>query len=264
MKKTTIEALLTWAFTQELGKVGAGGTYAGPGYSVAWSGLVEMAALGTMVDRSPNVYGAIPSYVYEGEPRPDAVVVGDAVRALAHEGFEIADGWDPVAEWTDERGLIAEAVAKVAAEQRNRPDRLSGRHILSLIISSAVLGRGPSWQAEPPKVVMVEHRGKPAWFVMRKAKDRTGKVHQYEDNGFDQRRQRPVKGAYRKWALDRSIRGDILSRLDWQLWQSALELLHRRLSAPKQLEEHQLLPFRPIRAPWKTVVGSTQVYEIKV
>lgn len=263
MKKISIEALLTWAFTQELGKVGASGTYAGPGYSVAWSGFVEMAALGTMVDRSPNLYGAIPSFVYEGEPHRDAVVVGDAVRALANEGFEIADGWNPVPEWADERGLIAAAVEKVTAEQRDRSDRLSGRHILSLVISSAVLGRGPSWQAEQPKVVMVEHRGKPAWFVMRKAKDRTGKTYHYEDNGFDQRRQRPVKGAYRKWSLDRSVRGDILSRLDWQLWQSCLELLHLRLSAPKRLAEHALLPFRPIRAPWKSAVGTAQVSETK-
>lgn len=260
MKKITIEALLTWAFTRELCKVG-GPDIATTGYSFAWSNLVEFAALGTMVDRSLNLYGVIPGFINEGEPHLDAVVVGEAVRGLANEGFEIADGWNPVPEWQDDHGLIAAAVEKLAAEQRDRSDRLSGRHIVSMVISSAVLGRGPSWEAEEPKTVMVTHMGKPAWFVVRKTKDRTGKIYEYEDNGFDQRRQRPLKGAYRKWRLDRSIRSDVLSRLDWQLWQSALELLHRRLSAPKRLSEHELLPFRPIRAPWKSAFGIAQTAE---
>jgi len=250
MKKTTIEALLTWAFTKELVKIGAPDE-AGIGSHSFVSGMAEFSVLGTVVDRSPNAFGVIPSFIHEGKPHADALAVGDAVRGLANEGFDIADGWNPVAEWADEHGLIAAAVEKLAAEQRVRSDRLSGRHIVSMVISSAVLGRGPSWLAEEPNTVMVAHMGKPAWFVLRKAKDRTGKTYEYEDNGFDQRRQRPVKGAYRKWRLDRSIRGDVLSRLDWQLWQSALELLHRRLSASKRLAEHELLTFRPIRAPWK-------------
>lgn len=260
MKKTTIEALLTWAFTVELVKVGSASERS-LSYSLPPSGLATVAKYGTTIDRSPNLYGAIPSGIYEGEPHADAIVVGDAVRVLATEGFEIADGWNPVAEWADEHGLIAAAVETLATEQRDRSDRLSGRHIVSMVITAAILGQGPSWQAEEPKTAMVTHMGKPAWFVMRKMKDRTGKIYQYEDNGFDQRRQRPVKGAYRKYRLDRSIRGDILSRLDWQLWQSALELLHQRLSAPKQLAEHELLPFRAVRAPWKSSVGIAQASE---
>jgi len=259
MKKITIEALLTWAFTRELCKVG-GPEIATTGYSFV-SGIAEYLVLGTLIDRSPNAFGVIPSFVHEGKPHLDAVAVGEMVRGLANEGFEIASGWNPVPEWQDDHGLIAAAVEKLAAEQRDRSDRLSGRHIVSMVISSAVLGRGPSWQAEEPKTVVVTRMGKPAWFVMRKAKDRTGQTYHYEDNGFDQRRQRPVKGAYRKWRLDRSIRSDVLSRLDWQLWQSALELLHLRLSAPKCLTSHDLLPFRPIRAPWKSAAGISQATE---
>lgn len=249
MKKISIEALLTWAFTQELGKVGAAADV-GTGFSLAWSGMAEVAALGTIVDRTPNVYGAIPSFVYEGEPHPDALVVGDAVRRLDEHGFEIAKGWNPVADWSDDHGLIAAEVARIAEEQRRRTDRLSGPHVVSLVISSAVLKRGPSWQADQPEAVMVSSMGKPAWFVMRKAKDSLGRIYEFEDNGFDKRRQRPVKGAYRKWRLKRSIRGDVLSRLDWQLWQSALKVLHGRLSRPMRLSEHELLPFRPVRQPW--------------
>ncbi len=35
-------------------------------------------------------------------------------------------------------------------------------------------------------------------FIQRKAKDRTGRIVAYEDNGFDIKRQRPMKGAYRR------------------------------------------------------------------
>lgn len=264
MKNISVEALLTWAFTQELGKVGAAADV-GTGFSLAWSGMAEVAALGTIVDRSPNVYGAIPSFVYEGEPHPDAIVVGQAVRDLDKHGFDIATGWNPVRGWSDEQGLIAAEVERIADEQRRRTDRLSGRHIVSLVVSSAVLKRGPCWQAEAPEAAMLTNNGKPAWFVKRKAKDSLGRSYEFEDNGFDQRRQRPVNGAYRKWRLNRSIRGDVLSRLDWQLWQSALGVLHASLSVPCRLSAHELLPFRPVRQPWigmKSAAESQQVIDL--
>lgn len=249
MKKTTIEQLLTWAFVHELPKVGAGGG----GSAVAgssWNAIVEIAALGTMIDRSPNAYGAIPGYIYEGEPADDAVLVGDAVRALAsREGFEIAPGWNPFPEWQDPHGLIRAEVERIAEEQRGRSDRLNGRHVVNLVISAAMLGRGPSWEAkEPAARPIIDVNGRAMWFIDRKAKDRLGRVYTYTDNGFDQRRHRPVKGAYRKWKLDRSLRGDILSRLDWQLWQSALEALHESLR--DRLQSHELFDFVPDRHPW--------------
>ncbi|NVP54474.1 hypothetical protein [Mycoplana rhizolycopersici] len=249
MKKITIEKLLTWAFVHELPKIGAGG-----GGSVvagsSWNAIVEIAALGTMIDRSPNAYGTIPSYIYEGEPASDAVLVGDAVRALAsREGFEIAHGWNPFPEWQDPYGLIRAEVDRIAEEQRSRSDRLNGRHVVNLVISAAMLGRGPSWDAsEPVARPMLDVNGRAMWFIDRKAKDRLGRVYTYTDNGFDQRRHRPVKGAYRKWKLDRSLRGDILSRLDWQLWQDALVALHMELK--NNLESHSLSTFFPARRPW--------------
>lgn len=249
MKKISVENLLTWAFTQELGKVGVLADV-GQGYSAAWSGMAEVAVLGTIIDRSPNAFGVVPNFVYEGEPHPDAIVVGRAVHRLADLGFDIANGWNPMTDWKDETGLIAEEVERLATEQRGRSDRLSGQHVVSLVISVAVLQRGPDWHADEPKAVQLTSNGKPAWFVRRKAKDSLGKIYEFEDNGFDQRRQRPLKGAYRKWRLDRSIRGDVLSRLDWQLWQSALEQIHAWLSAKWRLSGHELLPFVPSRQPW--------------
>ncbi|MEI2299325.1 hypothetical protein [Ensifer sp. MJa1] len=263
MKKISVEDLLSWAFTQELGKVGVMADV-GQGFSAAWMGMAEVASLGTIVDRSPNAFGVIPNFVYEGDPHPDAIIAGRAVHRLADHGFDIANGWNPMADWADEHGLIAEEVARLAEEQRGRSDRLSGQHVVSLVVSAAVLKRGPDWRADAPKAVMLMNKGKPAWFVKRTAKDSLGNAYEYEDNGFDQRRQRPKKGAYRKWRLDRSIRGDVLSRLDWQLWQSALEQIHAWLSFKNRLSTYELLPFFPRRQPWtisKNAPFSAQVIE---
>lgn len=249
MKKITIEGLLTWAFTQELCKAGSSvGTL---GYSMAWSGMAEYAALGTIVDRSPNAYGVVPGFVYEGEPHPSALIVGNAVRALADlDGFEVGDGWNPFPDWIDPQGMVADEVARTIADLSIRSDRMNGRHVVNLVISSAILKRGPDWAAKEPRTMpIIGENGRPLWFVMRSAKDRTGKSYSFEDNGYDPIKKRPRKGAFRKYRLEHSVRGAILSRLDWQLWQSALETLHESLSC---LPEFAGMPmFAPDRYPWK-------------
>lgn len=249
MKKINIEALLTWAFTQELPKIGAGSAGSAVAFS-NWNVIADIAALGTMIDRNPNRYGAIPGYIDEGEPAYDALLVGDAVRALAaHGGFEIADGWNPFPEWSDPQGLVREEVGRVVQEQRGRSDRLSGAHVVNLVISAAKLGRGPVWRADEPKTQFMRgSNGKDLWFVTRWGRDRLGQRYSYEDNGCDQKTRKPKKGAYRKYRLDGPVRGAALSRLDWQLWQSALETLHESLRA--RLVAHSLIDFYPDRHPW--------------
>lgn len=261
MKKISIEALLTWAFTVELPKVGAteGGA---PSYASGSAAFSEMVALGTLVDRSPNNYGVLSSFTFEGNPHPDAILVGDVVRGLAHRDFEIADGWYPFPEWNDEHGIIRTEVARIAGEQVARGS-VNGRHVVSLVTSAAVLKRGPDWTAREPKVVMLTNAGRPAWFVTRKCKDRTGKLVSYEDNGFDQRKGKPMKGAYRKHRLDEPVRAAVIARMEWQIWQSALEVLHNGLS--RYLSAHELLPFYPVMQPWATlreVETKTQAIDI--
>ncbi len=249
MKTMTIEALLGWAFTAELCKVGGGGDGLSAVAASSWSMVEGVAALGTLIDRSPNDYGVIPGFIEAGEPHPDAVKIGDEVRALAVRGFEIPDGWQPFPEWADEHGLIAAEVARVAGEVRLKGDRLAGRHVVALVTTAAILGRGPDWEASEPKVKMVEANGKPLWFIKRKSKDAFGCVYEFEADGYDRRKQRPLKGAYRKHELSGPIRGAILSRLDWELWQSALKFLAYMLDG--RLESHRIAPFVPDRQPWR-------------
>lgn len=267
MKKVTIEQLLNWAFTQELCKVGAPMADQGRGFSVAWTMMSEVAALGTLIDRNPNVYGVIPDFVSaSSDPHPDAVKVGDAVRAMDEFGsFDYsAEGvWNPFPEWEDPLGLIAAEVASVDEMLRLKGEWLNGRHVVNLVVRHAILGRGPDWTAEEPKARMVMRAGKPAWFVMKKGRDALKRVYHYEADGFDKKKQRPMKGAYRKHELSTSIRGAILSRLDWQLWQDALQHLHFSLSG--RLGANDLLPFTPDRQPWARFVSrsaSAQPIEI--
>lgn len=252
MKTMTIEALLTWAFTAELCKVGGGGDGLSGVAASSWSMVDNFAALGTLIDRSPNAYGVIPGFIEDGEPHADALVIGDAVRALAGRGFDIPEGWQPFPEWSDEHGLIAAEVARVVGEVRLKGERLAGRHVVALVTSAAILGRGPDWEVGEPKTRIVEANGKPLWFVTRSSRDAFGRVYAFEGDGYDRKKQRPMRGAYRKFELSSSIRGAILSRLDWELWQDALADMADRLDG--RLESHRIAPFYPDRHPWRGMV----------
>ncbi len=249
-KMMTIEALLTWAFTEELPKVESGSVGPSAAPSV-WQMMFDVITLGTNIDKSPNGYGVVGHFVNIGEPHPDALVVGDAVRALAdRNGFEIMSGWWPFPEWDDPHGVIRAEVDRIAQEQVfERSGKLNGRHIVTLVTTAAILKRGPDWTADRPQVVTIKLNGKDdAWFVKRIAKDAFGRPIEYEDSGFDYRKRRPKKGAYRKYRLAKPIRAAVMARLEWQLWQSALEVLHESLSG--HLSNHDLLPFSADRHPW--------------
>lgn len=249
MKKMTIEAFLTWAFTAELCKIGGGGDGLTGVAGSSWSMVSDYAALGTLIDRSPNAYGVIPGFIEDGAPHPDAILAGDAVRGLAGIGVDIPDGWHPFPDWDDEHGLVAAEVERVIGEVRLKGDRLAGRHVVALVTTSAILGRGPDWEASEPAARMVEANGKPLWFVSRASKDAFGRSYTFEADGFDRKKQRPMRGAYRKYELSGPIRGAILARLDWELWQDALAVVARRLDG--RLESHLIQPFSPYRHPWR-------------
>ncbi|MDK4713004.1 hypothetical protein [Rhizobium sp. CNPSo 4039] len=254
MKKMIgIEALLSWAFIEELPKVESGSVGPSAAPSV-WQMMFDVITLGTNIDKSPNGYGVVGHFVNIGEPHPDAVIIGDAVRALAdRNGFEIMTGWWPFPEWDDPHGIIRAEVDRIAAEQvYERGGRLNGRHIVTLVTSAAILKRGPDWAADEPKVVTIKLNGKDdAWFVKRTTKDAFGRPIEYEDSGFDYRKRRPKRGAYRKYRLAEPIRAAVISRLEWQLWQSALEALSESLTG--RLSAYDVLPFTPDRQPWARV-----------
>ncbi len=252
-KTMTIQQLLTWAFTEELCKAEAQGGRLVPIMSNPNAIVGEVGALGTLIDRSPNAWGVIPTWEMDGLPDEDALTVGRAVRALTDTGFDIPEGWRPFPEWAnDEHGLIAAEVDRVLCEERAHGTRRTGRHAYNLILTCAVLKRGPDWQAERPKVRMVERQGKPVWFMIKRQKDCLGRWHEIEVDGYDRKAQRPKRGAYRKYALSHGLRAEVLSRIDWIVWQAALQMLERELAG--QLICKQITPMRFDMAPWKREV----------
>lgn len=259
MRKINIEALLTWAFTEELCKVGSAST-APLGYSSGGSGIVQTAAYGTTIDVSPNIYGVVPGFVYQGEPSPSAIIVGNAVRGLADlQGFEVATGWRPFPDWMDPQGLVQDEVDRTIADLSIRTDRMNGRHVVNLVINCAIMKCGPDWRAKEPRTMQViGENGRALWFVTRSAKDRTGKTYHYEDNGYDRIKKRPMKGAFRKWRLEHPVRAAILNRMDWQLWQSALEVLYESLSSRQEFSG--MAAFAPDRHPWKRGISASKSY----
>ena len=239
--KISIEKLLQWAFTEDLGSRSGNSEPVG---TSNFTMIMDVIQLGAIIDRSRNIKGM----AFALEPDEDAVMTVEAVRALASRGFDIADGWNPFPEWNDEHGLIAEAVRGEVEALRAKGDRLNGRHAASLVYSCAVMGRGPDWQADQPACGYVQRNGIDAWFLAKKSKDLFGKVHTIETDGYDRKRRKPMRGAYRKMELLEPLRGAIISRLEWQIWQDALCELHAALE--NQLKSHDLVSFFPRRQPW--------------
>lgn len=249
MKPISIQDLLKWAFTFELGKVGAGD---GGSFSAAWRFTERMAELGTMIDRTPNSFGVIPGFVDDGDPHPDALLVGNAVRGLASFEFDLPEDWQPFSDLEDPYELIALEVESVVSELRLSPDMLRGRRAIGIVISAALLGKGPEWRATRPEYRLVSVNGTPRWFVRKRARDCFGRLMTIETEGFDRKRRRPFKGAYRKFELVQPLRADIQARLEWQMWQTALALLADDLRP--RLSAHRIHPFSIDLEPWSKMI----------
>lgn len=255
MKTVTIEELLSWAFVHELPK--GGGVEGLVNSNSAWSSIL----LGTRVSSSSSGGSFGGNYFIEqGEPSDDALAVGEAVRDLRHLDMVVPAGWYPLEDWaTDAQSadLAREAVRRVLDRLAKRPAASQTEHLVSLVVGTAVLGRDPDWQAPMPKVRMVERGGMPAWFVTRDQKDSFGRAMRVELDGRNPKSRRPLPGAYRKFEFSIDPAGDIMGRLDYQLWVAALRSLRAGLST--RLVAHRLLPVDRPFAPWVIAATSAPV-----
>lgn len=251
MKTVTIEELLTWAFVHELPKGGGvdGLDNANSAWRMleasSWGKITNFAELGTLIDIGS---GNGNFFIEQGEPHDDAVTVGRAVAGLQRCDVAIPADWHALADWPDTDGMADAAVRKAVERYmvRTAPRRAAG--IVSLVVGTAILAKEPDYQAEPSKIRMAERGGKPAWFVMRRMQHEDGQSYDLEVDGYNARTQRPAKGAYRKYEFSTDPSGDILGRLDYQIWVAALRRLECEIAT--DLVAHRLVRSDRSMTPW--------------
>ncbi len=252
MKTVTVEELLTWAFVHELPKGGGvdGLDNANSAWRMlqasSWGKISSFAELMTLIDQQPG--DGSNYFIEQGEPHDDAVAVGGVVAALANFDIAVPAVWDALADWPDTDGLAEDAVARAVERFMLRSWHRRAAGIISLVVGTAILGRDPDWQAEPSKVRMAERGGKPAWFVMKRVTDGLGQSYDLEVDGFNRRTGRAHRGAYRKFELSVDPVGDILGRLDYQVWVAALRHI-QKVVAP-QLSAHRIAASDRSMTPW--------------
>lgn len=252
MKTVTIDEILTWAFVHELPK-GGGVEGLDNAHSAwrslqasSWGKITGFGELGALIDCGRKDYDNF--WLEQGEPHEDAVTVGHAVAALAGCEVVIPAGWNALADWPDTQGLAELHVARTVERYGKRSREQRGEGIVTLVVGTAILGREPDFVAEPSKVRLAERAGKPAWFVMKRVTDENGQTFDIEVHGYDERAKRPVSGAYRKYEFSSDPSGDIMGRLDYQIWVAALRRLESELAT--QLTAHRLVFSDRSMTPW--------------
>lgn len=256
MKSATIHELVSWAFVHELPKGGGVEGLDNPNsawrmlQASSWGKVTAWAELMATVDAGR---GAADNFMIEqGAPHDDALAIGEAVTALVGREIVIPEGWSPLPDWPEHdevfSGLAAAAVARAVERFSLRPALRQSRHLVSLVVGSAVLGREPQWDAPVPSVRMVERGGRPAWFRSRAVTDAFGRSTTVEVDGYNPKAGRPHRGAYRRYEFSEDPVGDILGRLDRELWAVALAEVGRIVRP--HLTGHRVLPDDIEAAPW--------------
>lgn len=249
MRAMDIEALLWWAYREELPKKACLPRTVGLVRS-GWSRTEQAARLGAIVDE-PNVYGCIPAgLLIEEEPHPDAILVHEAVMGLDAIELVMPEAWSPADDLAD-LGLLVQAAVIKALGRLTTIDR-AGRRVLReplsvLMRRHAILGDAPDWRVDETEERLVTEYGKPKWFV-RETLVVDGQTIEVERDGYDQRRQRPRVGAYRKYFLDPDPTAALASRGEYEVWRAALDVLAEDLAG--RLTTIEVRPSGRTWRPW--------------
>lgn len=258
MKRMDIEALLRWAYRDELPKAAAGGERLVVGFKTGWGGVERYGELLTVIDEPDirNRYGLVPDRFATTEPHPDAERVHDAVMYLRRCAMNVPDGWNPISDMGD---MGPEGVAAVARGLTamtfvtDRGDTVLRRSVVRLVIRQAILGDCPAWEGEAPvRRTVTAQGGKVRWFrrVVQVSDGAFGPAQQeIEVDGFDHKRRRPFPDAYTKTILDPDPVPVVQGRAEYELWRAALDLLVEDL--PGALEAHKVTASSRSYRPWE-------------
>lgn len=239
MKRIDIEAILAWAYVEELPKARRDPPLIdrAPRALSAGEWIGEM---GVPVDADRvNQFGVTPCLSQYGgdEPHPDAVTLAGLVDGLDQFEIDVPDGWNPFADliagagaalWPEIEAAAATALDRVAAPGQGGVRRFR-IGLAQLVRKHAILGGCPDWEAETPALRYVCHdNGKPRWFRLRQVTEEGAFgpiVHEHEADGFDRVAQRPFPDAYRKTRLEPDPLEAGIGRAEYEVWHAALGLL---------------------------------------
>lgn len=244
MKRIGIEALLAWAYRQELPKAGADGfgRHAGPGPSAGgWDMVSEYGETLALIQMS-NHWGCVPDFSSEDGPHPDAVLVGQAVARLAEVSFEAAPGYDVLTDIVLADGSQLTEVERADCHARGLAiAQINGGRMPATVARLAILGQFPEWRIGEPVVrkPVCGANGKEAWFRMVERSAGEGRPPlTVEADGFDRVRQRPHPGAYRKARLTPDPARLVSDRAEYQVFVLALAALAADLDGT--MAEHRV------------------------
>jgi len=251
-----IEAVLRWAYRDELPKAAPARAGLARGMSAAWSSVESFVELLTVID--DNSFGVVPDLLSSNGPHADAIAIFERVRALDDLEIELPDDWNPMVDLGDLGDLGREAIARaidaatIVDEQNRRRLRRTPRR---LVEKHAILGGCPDWEMEAPvaEVVRRGKTGQPAWFVKETIWEeafggqRVARV--VEVDGFSYTRRRPRPGAYQKTHLVPDPVPGLVERAEYEVWRAALDLLTEELSG--QLESIDVRPSPRPHRPWE-------------
>ncbi|MGD0333907.1 MAG: hypothetical protein ABSA90_11720 [Xanthobacteraceae bacterium] len=240
-KQVEIEALIRWAYLDELSKRQ---TSAAEGI---WDRLSQYGSLGG-INPDPGGQGGAQRYAQFGLPHPDAEAIEQAVAALGkisiEQDFDIIVGELRALVSVNDvmprpRGRVQGRAAEAGYYDKDAtPPQVRPRDVLfvstinvtALVITHAVMGTRPKWKSGTPRPYQIPGRRGPMIVGECRGKNLY------------------TAGCYCPLCWAPSPAEIVLGRADYHLWHRALGSLTQTLN----LTEHEALPPAAPTAPWIT------------
>lgn len=227
MKKIKIEKLLEWALLHELSKGGGEDGIASP--RSAWALMEHVGTLGVHIDLTRGRQD-LPMCFEQGDPHPDALKVGEAIKNLKTYDFscpEVTFEMLPLEDWTEEAKELARPDFENVLGRWHKCSRKDqAKAVIALVISCAILKKQPECIFLKPKIEAIDTGSKqPKWFVKQTRIDSFGRAIEVEVNAFNRKTRTLLPGAYQKHKLVPEQETKIAEWLDVYLWHKALKFL---------------------------------------
>ncbi|KTQ99434.1 hypothetical protein NS365_23100 [Aureimonas ureilytica] len=241
-----IRALLAWALVEEMPKqarflrAGDGDFVSAPS---AWASIERLAILGVRVDTS----GAAPIDRLPEPAHPDALVVDEAVRALASAELTMPEGFDALGDCIGlteaERAEAHQAGWDIACAR--------GSRLMALVVRRVWAGGEPTWRDHGPiqRRPMIGPNGKARWFRMINEAAGPGMpARPREVDGRNPKTRKPYPGAYHRFTLHPHPLVLVGERIEYQAWALALRMVADQVR--HRLTDWRLLDTMPPLWPW--------------